>query len=145
MLYTLLTQVCFSTLIGCGGTFVQQIIFQCIQTHFCLHPPYHTQVVLTWVTTFRGRHNPPQKIGMHHQHVVAGLWSCSIPIAQREREVGEGERGQEDQAEVHLCGRSVSVLLYACVVEVPWLYYSIYHTICHPMNPTSLWVACVLA
>ena len=70
MLYTLLTQVYFSTLIGCGGTFVQQIIYRCIQTHFCLHLPYHTQIVLRWVN---GENQKIMHHPMHHQHVVAGL------------------------------------------------------------------------
>ena len=42
---------------------------------------------------------------MHHQHVVAGLRSCSISVAPGEREAGEGKGGQEQQTEGHLCGQ----------------------------------------
>ena len=92
-MYSLLTMVCFFEAIGC---------FHWSQSTFCIHYSLHSQLIWTCVATFRGRHNLPQKIGMHHQHVVAGLRSCSIPIAQREREAGEGERSQEECAELHL-------------------------------------------
>ena len=97
---SLLTVVYFSTLIGCRISFQQNVL--------CIHSPHHSQLVLTWVITSHGRHNLPRKIGMHHQHVVAGLWSCSIPVAQWDREAGEGEGSQEEQADSHLGHYSVN-------------------------------------
>ena len=97
--------VCFSKLIGC---------FRWIWCIFCIHSSHHTQLIWACVATFCGRHNIPQKISMHHQHVVAGLWSCSISVAQRERKVGEGEGGQEDHTEGHLV-LSMSIQLCMCI------------------------------
>ena len=131
-MYSLLTMVGFSKLIGVN-------CFHWSQSTFCIY--HQSQLIWACVATFHGRHNLPIETSMHHQHVVAGLWSCSIPVAQREREVSEGKRSQEDQVEVHLCGRSVSVLLNACVQLKYHDYTIVYHTVYHPMNPTWLWVA----
>ena len=69
-----------------------------------LHPQ-HSLLVLTWAITRHGRHCLPQKVSMHHRHVVTGLWSCSISVAPGERKAGEGEGGQEEQTKGHLCGQ----------------------------------------
>ena len=56
---------------------------------------------------------------MDHQHVVAGLRSCSISVALREREAGDGEEGQEEQAEGHwfLCSAFQSYYVSVCAYE----------------------------
>ena len=95
---SLLTVVHFSTLVGC-----RVLLLHCevVLSH---HPPHHSQLVLTWAATSHGRHYLPQKVSMHYQHVVAGFWSCSISVAQWDREGGEGEENQEEQADSHLGG-----------------------------------------
>ena len=94
--------VCFSILIGC------------IQSIFSINSSHHSQLIWACVATYHGRHNLPAKSPMHHCHVVAGHWSCSIPPAQRERKVEEGEGGQEDHTEGHLV-LSMSIQLCMCI------------------------------
>ena len=101
-----LTLIHFSTLISCRVEFLNCKV---VLPH---HLPHHPQLVLTWAATFHGRHNLPPKISMHHQHVIAGLCSCSISVALGEREAVESEGGQEEQTEEHLHGRQCS----ACVL-----------------------------
>ena len=93
---SLLTVVHLSTLVSCRA-----LLLHCevVLSH---HPPHHSQLVWTWAATFHGRHCLPQKVSMHHLHVVAGFWSCSTSVAQWDRKAGEGEENQEEQVDSHL-------------------------------------------
>ena len=112
--------VCFSTLIGCfiwiqSTTFwIQSATFWIQSATFYIHSSHHSQLIWTRVAAFTGRHSFSYKVGMHHQHVVTGLWSCSISVAQRDRKVGEDEGGQEEYTEGHLVF-SMSIQLCMCI------------------------------
>lgn len=78
---------------------------------------------MTRAATSHRRLNLPRKyIIVDNQHVVAGLRSCSISVALREREAGQGEKGQEEETEGHwfLCSafQTVSVCAYEMTVSI---------------------------
>ena len=105
---TSLTLVHLSTLVSC------RVLFLHCEVVLPPYPPHHPQLVLTWAATSSRRHNLPPKISMHHQHVVAGLWSCTTSVALGEWEPGDGEGGQEEQTGPHFhccqCSACVSIM-----------------------------------